>query len=74
MLDKPNLAEAAIAAALQAHYGIAVRSLEFLPIGNDARAWVYRVESDERSYFLKLRRPAGNDAKRKSPKQTRLYD
>lgn len=65
MLDKPNLAEAAIAAALQAHYGIAVRSLEFLPIGNDARAWVYRVESDERPYFLKLRRGA--------PKRSALY-
>lgn len=65
MLDKPNLAEAAIAAALRGHYGIAVRSLAFLPIGNDARAWVYRVEADERLYFLKLRQGA--------PKRSALY-
>ena len=55
MQEKPNLAEEAIAAALQAHYGIALGSLEFLPIGNDAQAWVYRIETAAADYFLKLR-------------------
>ena len=45
MLEKPKLAEAAIIAALQAHYGIALQALEFLPIGSDAQAWVYRVKA-----------------------------
>lgn len=58
MLEKPNLAEEAIAAALQAHYGIVPGSLEFLPIGNDARAWVYRIETAAADYFLKLRQGA----------------
>ena len=65
MLEKPNLAESSIAAALQAHYRIAVQSLEFLPIGNDARAWVYRIETAGRPYFLKLRQGA--------PKRSALY-
>lgn len=37
MLEKPKLAEAVIIAALQA--------FEFLPIGSDAQAWVYRVKA-----------------------------
>lgn len=65
MLEKPKLAEAAIIAALQAHYGIAVQSLELLPIGNDARAWVYRVKAEGRPYFLKLRQGV--------PKRSALY-
>src|SRR4051812_33060441 len=35
VLDRPELSNDAIADALAAGYGIAVRKLEFLPIGND---------------------------------------
>lgn len=28
----------------------------FLPIGNDSSAWVYRVETDKKHYFLKIRK------------------
>ena len=42
--------------SLKSHYAIRVRALEFMPVGNDQRAWAYRVEADAGVYFLKLRR------------------
>lgn len=59
MLEKPVLSDAKITAALQTDYGIVVAKLDFLPIGNDSSAWVYRVETtDGQIYFLKLKRGA----------------
>ena len=61
MLEKPALADDQIAAALRAAYGIAVAGLDFLPVGRDANAWVYRVTaSDGARTFLKVRRGALN--------------
>src|SRR4051794_36897672 len=46
----------AIADCLAAHYGLAVASVTFLPIGNDFQAAVYRVlATDGTAYFLKIR-------------------
>lgn len=60
MREPPNLAPAAIAAALQAHYGLSARSLAFLPLGDDSASSVYRVEADGgAAYFLKVRTGAG---------------
>jgi spectinomycin phosphotransferase len=60
MLEPPRLADAAIDAALRAHYGISIVALAFLPIGNDSATWVYRAgASDGAVYFLKLRAGAG---------------
>jgi spectinomycin phosphotransferase len=60
MREPPNLADAAIVAALHAHYHIGIAGLTFLPIGNDSATSVYRVEaSDGAVYFLKLRAGAG---------------
>ncbi len=56
MLEKPKLADSAIVAQLEKHYGLKVGDLAFLPVGNDARAWSYRVETGDAPYFLKLRR------------------
>ena len=56
MLEKPDLADEVIFARLQSAYGCAVRALTFLPVGNDARAWSYRVETKTGEYFLKLRK------------------
>lgn len=56
MLEKPNLPDDKIVACLNDHYGLLVTALEFLPIGNDASAWVYRVSSDENIYFLKVKK------------------
>ena len=56
MLEKPDLAYARITEQLECHYGIRIRELKFLPVGNDQRAWAYRVESYTGAYFLKLRK------------------
>lgn len=58
MLVRPKLAEEAIIAKLQSEYELLAPTLEFLPIGNDARAWSFRVEVAAGEYFLKLRRGA----------------
>ena len=56
MLETPELPDDRIVAGLSEHYGIPVTELVFLPIGNDAAAWAYRVIAHDRaSYFLKLK-------------------
>lgn len=59
MLEKPDLADEKIIASLQDSYGLPFAGLEFLPIGNDSSAWVYRVQTDEGTpYFLKVKKGA----------------
>jgi spectinomycin phosphotransferase len=56
MPEPPALAEEAIAGALEAGFGVRVAGLVFLPVGNDAASWAYRVEvAGEPSWFLKVR-------------------
>jgi spectinomycin phosphotransferase len=56
MLEKPNLSDDKMSAGLREAYGIDVSAIEFLPIGNDATAWVYRVVGQGgAAYFLKLK-------------------
>src|SRR5690606_12166568 len=63
MLEKPRLQDQDIITCLRAGYGLPVAGVEFLPIGNDATAWVYRVWcEDRRSYFLKIKRAAVEEA------------
>jgi spectinomycin phosphotransferase len=64
MQEPPDdLPAAAIVAALHSGYGIAVETLTFLPLGHDALAWVFRVETaDGVPYFLKARRQLTNEA------------
>ncbi|MCY4145708.1 MAG: aminoglycoside phosphotransferase family protein [Chloroflexi bacterium] len=56
MLNKPDLPDQCLKNTLIAAYGITPTALEFLPIGNDSRAWSYRVEAETTQYFAKLRR------------------
>jgi spectinomycin phosphotransferase len=56
MLEKPDLSDETIIACLRDNYGLSVTALEFLPIGNDATAWAYRVSADSTNYFLKLKK------------------
>jgi spectinomycin phosphotransferase len=58
MLEKPNLADATISTCLQENYGFYITKLEFLPIGYDATAWVYRVDTAAATYFLKVKKGA----------------
>jgi spectinomycin phosphotransferase len=59
----PNVPDAAIAAALRAHYGLPVSALTFLPLGNDSASAAYRVDTaGGAAYFLKVRIGAGFSA------------
>ena len=61
MLEPPNLPVAAILSAVQRGYDLAVTDAAFLPIGNDASAWAYRLRTAARAgYFLKVRRGFSN--------------
>ena len=61
MLEKPSLADDRIAAAVSQAYGLVVAGLDFLPVGYDNNAWVYRVTaSDGARTFLKVRRGSIN--------------
>jgi spectinomycin phosphotransferase len=54
--EPPALAEDRIVGALEAGFGIRVAALAFLPVGNDAASWAYRVEVPRGpSLFLKVR-------------------
>lgn len=55
MIEKPAIEDEKIIAVLNQDYSIQVRHLEFLPVGNDASAFSYRVETDDHIYFLKLK-------------------
>jgi spectinomycin phosphotransferase len=56
MLERPDLQDEAIAACLQAAYGIHTAALAFLPLGADQNTAVFRVVAqDATGYFLKLR-------------------
>lgn len=55
MLEKPALPDDAILTCLQTEFGVRADSLEFLPIGNDATAWAYRVRAASTDYFLKVK-------------------
>lgn len=55
--EQPPLAGAAIAQCLEENYGLAVEAITFLPIGYDANAAVYQVNTTAGvSYFLKATR------------------
>ncbi len=62
MRDRPKVTDERIVAGLEYAYGISVRAVEFLPIGNDAAATTFRVRGEQRAYFLKLRRGSPNRA------------
>jgi spectinomycin phosphotransferase len=63
VIEKPNISDERIIAALQENFSIPATGIEFLPLGLDSSAWAYRVEAENTVYFLKLRKeipsPAG---------------
>ena len=62
MLEKPDLQDDKIIACLKDAYGLTIAQVEFLPLGVDVNAAVYRLlEPDGTAYFLKLRRGAFSD-------------
>src|SRR5919199_6134931 len=56
-----DLPDDTLDSGLRTHYGLAVTAVSFLPLGQDASAWVYRVRTaDDASYFLKVRTSVTN--------------
>src|ERR1051326_8337903 len=63
MIEKPNIDDNKLITALNQNYAIQLRNLEFLPIGNDASAWAYRIDAEnQKTYFLKIRKEISNQA------------
>lgn len=63
MIEKPNIPDEEIIIALKNNYSIQANHVEFLPIGNDASAFSYRVETEnEDLYFLKIKTKLSNPA------------
>jgi spectinomycin phosphotransferase len=61
MIEKPNISDEKIITALNENYSIPISEIEFLPLGNDASAFSYRVEArNEISYFLKIKTNLSN--------------
>jgi spectinomycin phosphotransferase len=59
MLERPDLSDEAVRTCLRDIYGIHAADIEFLPLGYDYNAGVYRVRDDTgQDYFLKARRDA----------------
>src|SRR5690349_24638466 len=57
MLTPPDIATDTIIAFLGEHYALRTHRVSFLPIGADANAAVFRVDTDDDTpYFLKLKR------------------
>lgn len=60
MLERAEIADSVIVAAVGDDYGIGVGELDFLPLGADSATWVYRLRSLEGGdYLVKLRAGAG---------------
>ncbi len=56
MREKPGIADERLRAGLQDHYDLAAVTLDFLPLGLDTRAGVYRVVDEQgMSYLLKAK-------------------
>ncbi len=54
MADKSRINEEKIIACLQEGYGLTVTGIEYLPLGYDAHAKVYRIQANRDFYFLKV--------------------
>src|SRR5919201_1920229 len=56
-----DLPDDTLAAGLRTHYGLAVTTVTFLPLGQDSSTWVYHVRTaDDAPYFLKVRTSVTN--------------
>ncbi len=56
MLEEPGIQDTAIQTCLQQVYGLSINRVEFLPLDHDRNSAVYRAETEDTTYFIKLRR------------------
>lgn len=63
-----DLGDDTLRACLRTQYGVAATELDYLPLGYDAWAWVYQVQTaDGATYFLKVK------AGRRPPNEASLW-
>ena len=55
MLEPPGISDDDIVERVRERWAIAATSAVFLPVGNDSRAWAYRIEAELGRVFLKVR-------------------
>lgn len=57
MLEKPDIQDQKIISSIREKYGFSIKQINFLPLGADINAAVYRALAEDGSaYFVKLRR------------------
>ncbi len=62
MPEKSTLSDQSIIGYLKTYYGLKTFALALLPLGADADARVYKADTVDKSYFIKLKRGIHNDA------------
>lgn len=66
----PNLTADDLIAALRDRYGISAAGIAFLPLGNDAGAWVYQARAEDGAeYFVKVRARLPSEADLRVPRE-----
>jgi spectinomycin phosphotransferase len=68
MLERPDLADDALAEHIRSLYRLDVHRIVFLALGADTSAAAYRVVSSQGDYFVKLRRGKVDEAKVQLPR------
>jgi spectinomycin phosphotransferase len=71
MLEMPEVSEGKIQSILKENYALSAERIKFLPLGNDAAAWVYRVFGqgrEEAQFFLKLKKGVFSRASLEAPR------
>jgi spectinomycin phosphotransferase len=62
LIEKPDIPDEKIIRAVQEFFSIRVAGIEFLPLGWDPASSSYRVDGEDRVYFLKVRKGLPNPA------------
>lgn len=62
MIERPDISSDEILERLRAGWDLEADVAEFLPIGNDSGAWVFRVSAATGAWFLKLRKGPVNES------------
>ncbi len=57
MVERPDIDKERLISTLRQSYHLPTLSITFLPLGNDATAWIFRIDTmDDATYLLKLKR------------------
>ncbi len=62
MLEPPDLRVGDLLERARTRFGLVADEAEFLPVGNDSRAWAFRLSSGGEAWFVKVLAPPVNEA------------